>query len=104
MVDCFHKAKRKKMPRVAFPAFCHSSPIPLSSQMPYSNRFSNSYVIFLISKSVFHSVSPFFVSCHGQNSVSAWSEGEAAHLQSQSEAVNGAHRREGGTYLPQPVT
>lgn len=103
MVDCFHKAKRKKMPCVAFLAFCHSSPIPLSSQMPYPNRFSNCYIIFLISGSTFHSVSPFLVSCHGQNPVSAWSEGDAMHLECQSEAVNGANRREEGTYLPWPV-
>lgn len=68
------------MPYVAFLAFCHSSPIPLSSQMPYPKRFSNCDIIFLISRSTLHSVSSFLASCQGQNPVPAWSEGEAMHL------------------------
>lgn len=79
-VDCFHKTKRKKMLYVAFLAFCHSSPIPLSSQASYPNRFSNCNIIFRISRSTLHSVSPFLASCHGQDPVPAWSEGEAMHL------------------------
>lgn len=78
--DCFHKTKRKKMPYVAFLAFCHSSPVPLSSQVSYPNRFSNCDLIFRISGSTLHSVSPFLASCHGQDPVPAWSEGEAMHL------------------------
>lgn len=83
--------------------FLHSAILALlSSQMPYPNRFSNCDIIFLISKHF--SVFPFFASCHGQNLVPAWSEGEAipchkVALQCQSEAVSGANRRDGGTYL-----
>lgn len=68
------------MPYVAFLAFCHSSPILLSSQMPYPNRFSNCHIIFLISRSTLHSVPSFLASCQGQNPVPAWSGGEAMHL------------------------